>query len=144
MAYLEAEKRDLLSPVEVGPQVETLKFRLTFGNEDCHYPEEMISGCKMIEKCIDCVTELSNIRDNGDGGYVVEIDASLLDHIHVLDSVEIIVWLVKQGTRSRKYGFELYKISEYDTKTDRNIFHKEPVLCVKGESIFVVDDPIEE
>ena len=143
MAYVKGEKRNLLSSVVLGPEVDHLKFRTTFNGEDCHYPEEMISGCKMIEKCIDCCTELSNIRDNGDGGYVVDINASMVDHIHMLDAVEIITWVVKQGTRSRRYGYEMYKTSEYNSEKDRNIMFKEPVLCVKGEATFVVDDPIE-
>lgn len=143
MAYVEGEKRNLLSAVVLGPEVDHLKFRTTFNGEDCHYPEEMISGCKMIEKCIDCCTELSNIRDNGDGGYVVDINASLVDHIHMLDAVEIITWVVKQGTRSRRYAYEMYKTSEYDSGKDRNIMFESPVLCVKGEATFVVDDPIQ-
>lgn len=143
MAYVEGEKRNLLTPVAKGPEVEVLKFRTTFNGEDCHYPAEMISGCKMVEKCIDCCTELSNIRDNGDGGYVVEIQSSLIDHIHMLDAVEIIVWVVKQGSRSRIYGYEMYKTSEFDGEADRSIIFDEPVLCVKGTATFVVDDPIE-
>ena len=62
MAYVQGEKKNLLTPVAKGPDVEHLKFRTTFNGEDCHYPDEMISGCKMIEKCIDCCTELSNTR----------------------------------------------------------------------------------
>lgn len=143
MAYVEGEKRSLLSSVVSGPEVDHLKFRTTFNGEDCHYPAEMISGCKMIEKCIDCCTELSNIRDNGDGGYVVDINASLVDHIHMLDAVEIIAWVIKQGSRSRRYAYEMYKTSQYDGEKDRNILFEEPVLCVKGEATFVVDDPIE-
>ena len=143
MAYVNGEKKSLLTPVAKGPDVEYLKFRTSFNGEDCHYPDEMISGCKMIEKCIDCCTELSNIRDNGDGGYVVDINASLVDHVHMLDAVEIVAWVVKQGSRSRIYGYEMYKTSEYDGEADRNEVFDEPVLCVKGEATFVVDDPIE-
>ena len=106
-----------------------------------HYPGEMISGCKLMEKCIDCVTELSNIRDNGDGGLFVHTQASILKPVHMLDAVEIVVWLVKQGSRSRVYGYEMYKTSEYDIEADRSEVFDEPVLVVKGDTTFVVDEP---
>ncbi len=73
----------------------------------------------------------------------MDISASLVDHVHMLDAVEIIVWVVKQGSRSRRYGYEMYKTSEYDGESDRSEVFDEPVLCAKGEATFVVDDPIE-
>ena len=142
MAKVEGEKRGSLSEVKIGTDVTELKFRLSFGAEDMHYPAEMISGCKLMEKCIDCVTELSNIRDNGDGGLFVHTEGDILEPAHVLDSVEIIVWLIKQGTRSRLYGYEMYKMSAYDAETDRNTVLEEPILTVKGTVVFVVDDPL--
>ena len=108
MAKIEAERRDLLTVVKKGAEVTELKFRCSIHGEDMHYPGEMISGCKLMEKCIDCVTELSNIRDNGDGGLFVHTQASILKPVHMLDAVEIVVWLVKQGSRSRVYGYEMY------------------------------------
>lgn len=140
MAKLEAEKRASLSEVKKGRDVTELKFRMSIGGEDVHYPGEMVSGCKLMEKCIDCVTELSNIRDNGDGGYFVHTDASILRPVHMLDAVEIIVWLIKHGTRSRIYGYEMYKTSEYDGDTDRSEVFDEPIMVVKGETTFVVDE----
>ena len=59
MAKVTGEKRDSLSKVEKGLGVKELKFRLSFGAEDMHYPGEMISGCKLMEKCIDCCTEIT-------------------------------------------------------------------------------------
>ena len=144
MAKIEGEKKASLSKVVKGTAATELKFRLSFGGEDMHYPGEMISGCKLMEKCIDCVTELSNLRDNGDGGYFVHTEADIVIPVHMLDSVEIVVWLIKQGSRSRDYGYEMYKTSEYDAETDRNIVFDEPKLTVKGSTIFVVDDPLEE
>lgn len=138
MAKVEAEKREFLSPVEKGPQVEMLKFRGTFNGEDMHYPGEMISGAKVIERCIDCCTELSNIRDNGDGGLWVAEKASMIYPMHMLDAYEIVTWLIKQGNTSRVYGFELYKTSEYSQETDLSEVFDEPVLTVKGEVTFVV------
>ncbi len=70
MAKIEDE-RDLVSEVKKGSDVTELKFRTSIHGEDMHYPGEMISGCKLMEKCIDCCTELSNIRDGGDGGLFV-------------------------------------------------------------------------
>ena len=141
MAKIEAERRDLLTVVKKGAEVTELKFRCSIHGEDMHYPGEMISGCKLMEKCIDCVTELSNIRDNGDGGLFVHTQASILKPVHMLDAVEIVVWLVKQGSRSRVYGYEMYKTSEYDIEADRSEVFDEPVLVVKGDTKFVVDEP---
>ena len=101
MAKIEAERRDLLTAVKKGPDVTELKFKISIHGEDMHYPGEMISGCKLMEKCIDCVTELSNIRDNGDGGLFVHTQASILTPVHMLDAGEIIVGLVMQGSSSR-------------------------------------------
>ena len=140
MAKVEAEKRALLSEVKKGRDVTELKFRMSINGEDMHYPGEMISGCKLMEKCIDCVTELSNIRDDGDGGLFVHTEANILKPVHMLDAVEVIVWLVKHGRRSRIYGYEMYKTSEYDQKTDRSEVFDEPVLVVKGDTTFVVDE----
>ena len=141
MAKIEAERSDLLTAVKKGPDVTELKFKISIHGEDMHYPGEMISGCKLMEKCIDCVTELSNIRDNGDGGLFVHTQASILKPVHMLDAVEIIVWLIKQGSRSRLYGYEMYKTSEYDIESDRSEVFDEPVLVVKGDTTFVVDEP---
>ena len=141
MAKIEAERRDLLTVVKKGAEVTELKFRCSIHGEDMHYPGEMISGCKLMEKCIDCVTELSNIRDNGDGGLFVHTQASILKPVHMLDAVEIVVWRVKQGSRSRVYGYEMYKTSEYDIEADRSEVFDEPVLVVKGDTTFVVDEP---
>ena len=93
MAKIEAERRDLVSEVKKGSDVTELKFRTSIHGEDMHYPGEMISGCKLMEKCIDACTELSNIRDNGDGGLFVHTEGNILHPVHMLDCVEIIVWL---------------------------------------------------
>ena len=103
-----------------------------------HYPGEMISGCKLMEKCIDCCTELSNIRDKGDGGLFVHTEGNILKPVHMLDAVEIIVWLIKEGATSRVYGYEMYKTSEYNQETDRSEVFDVPVLTVKGDVVFVL------
>ena len=141
MSMIKEEKSNMLSKVEKGLGVKALKFRLSFGAEDMHYPAEMISGCKLIEKCIDCCTEICNIRDNGDGGLIVHIESDIVRPVHVLDAVEIVCWSVEDGKRSRLYGYEMYKTSEYNQQTDRSDVLDEPALTVKGTVVFVVDDP---
>ena len=115
MAKIEAEKRSSLSEVKKGSDVTELKFRLSIHGEDMHYPGEMISGCKLMEKCIDCCTELSNIRDKGDGGLFVHTEGNILRPV--------------------------YKTSEYNQETDRSEVFDEPVLTVKGDVTFVINDP---
>lgn len=56
----------------------------------------------------------------------------------MLDTVEIIVWLIEESNRSRLYGYEMYKTSEYNQKTDRSEVFDEPVFTVKGDVTFVV------
>ena len=124
MAKIEPEKRASLTEVKKGKDVTELKFKMSINGEDMHYPGEMISGCKLMEKCIDCCTELSNI----------------LMPVHMLDAVEIIVWLIKEGKSSRVYGYEMYKTSEYNQKTDRSEVFDVPVLTVKGDVVFVLPE----
>ena len=138
MARIEAERRDLLSEVRKGSDVTELKFRLSIHGEDMHYPGEMISGCKLMEKCIDCCTELSNISD---GGLFVHTEGNILRPVHMLDAVEIICWLIKQGNTSRVYGYEMYKTSEYNQQTDRSEVFDDPILTVKGDVTFVITAP---
>lgn len=114
MAKVVGEKMSSLSKVEKGLGVKELKFRFSFGGEDMHYPGEMISGCKLMEKCIDCCTEMCNIRDNGDGGLIVHTESDIVNSVHMLDAVEVICWVIKDGSRSRLFGYEMYKTSEYD------------------------------
>lgn len=141
MAQVTGEKRDRLTKVQKGLGLKELSFKFSFGAEDLHYPGEMISGCKLMEKCIDCCTEMCNIRDNGDGGLIVHTEADILKSVHVLDAVEIVCWSIKDGSRSRVFGYEMYKTSEYDGQTDRSTVFDEPELAVKGSVVFVVDDP---
>ena len=143
MAKIEPEKRASLTEVKKGKDVTELKFKMSINGEDMHYPGEMISGCKLMEKCIDCCTELSNIRDGGDGGLFVRTEGNILRPVHMLDAVEIVCWLKKQGNRSRVYGYEMYKTSEYDHKTDRSEVFDEPVLTVKGDVTFVIANPVD-
>ena len=51
MAKIQAEMRDRLCEVRKGSDVTELKFKLSINGEDMHYPGEMISGCKLMEKC---------------------------------------------------------------------------------------------
>ncbi len=140
MATIVPEKLDSLTEVKKGKEVTEIKFKMSMGGEDMHYPMEMISGCKLMEKCIDACTELSNIRDKGDGGLFVHTEASILHPVHMLDCVEIIAWLIKEGKTSRTYGYEMYKTSEYDITTDRSEVFDVPVLTVKGDVVFVLPD----
>ena len=98
----------------------------------------MISGCKMTERCIDCCTELSNIRDGGDGGLFVKTTTNITHPMFMLDAYEIYVWLIKQGNTSRTYGYEMWKTSEYNKETDMSEVFDEPILAVKGDVVFVV------
>ncbi|MFR4021054.1 MAG: hypothetical protein ACLT07_08525, partial [Clostridia bacterium] len=88
MAKIEGEMRQYLEKVGHGEEVTMYKFKTSIHGEDCHYPGELISGAKMMEKCIDCCTELSSIRDE-DPGLWVDVHASCLAMAHMLDTFEI-------------------------------------------------------
>lgn len=137
MAKIEAEMRQYLEKVGHGEEVTMYKFKTSIHGEDCHYPGELISGAKMMEKCIDCCTELSSIRDE-DPGLWVDVHASCLSMAHMLDTFEIIVWVKKVGNSSRLYGFEMYKTSEFDLPSNHSEIFDEPVLAMKGEVTFVI------
>lgn len=135
------EMRQNLNDFQKGMDVKMEKFRFLMGTEDAHYPGEMISGCKLLEKCIDCATSLSIKRDKGDGSLFVHTEGDILRPVHICDVVEVIAWSIKDGKRSREYGFEMYKLSEYDPKTDLSEQFDIPPLTVKGKVVMVVNNP---
>ena len=138
MAKVEAERRDLLKNVKKDATLTEWRQNFSMHGEDVHYTLEMVSGCKLLEKCVDCVTELQNIRDEGDGGLIVNVNGDILSPVHAEDAVEVVCWLVKQGNRSRLYGFEMYKTAEFNVDKDRSIVFEEPILAVKGNVTFVI------
>lgn len=135
---IKEEKRELLGDVRVGKEVDHENYRFYFGNEDCHYPGTLISGCKMLEKCIDFATSYYARRENGISNLFVHVDGDILRQVHVSDVMECIVWPVKEGNTSRVCGFEMYKLEEYCKETDVFDVLEEPILTVKGEVTLVL------
>ena len=90
------EKRALLGDLRIGKEVDHENYRFYFGNEDCHYPGTLISGCKMLEKCIDFATSYYARREGGISNLFVHVDGDILRQVHVSDVMECIVWPVKE------------------------------------------------
>lgn len=133
------EMKNLLDPNGRTPEVEIEKHKMMLTSADVHYPGELVSGCHMLEKCIDVATSLSIRRDNGDGSMCASIKADVVYSGHCGDTVEIIVKSLKDGKRSRVYAFEMYKLIEFDNKKYCAAVLEEPKLMVKGEVTLVVE-----
>lgn len=132
------EMRQYLSENKTGKEVVRENYKFMFGEEDCHYPGTLISGCKQLEKCVDFASAFIARRDDGLSNLFVHMDADILHPANTCDVMEVICWAVKDGTKSRVVGFEMYKIEEYDKEKDYFNMLEEPVLCVKGQSTHVV------
>lgn len=138
MPKIEAEKRYLLNNVKKDKNLTEWKQNFSVHGEDVHYTLEMVSGCKILEMCVDCVTELQNIREEGNGGLIAHVNGDLLSPLHAEDAVEIVCWVIKQGNRSRLYGYEMYKTSEFNAEKDHSEVFDVPVLTAKGDVTFVI------
>ena len=131
------EMRQHLTEFKVGKDVEFETYKFMFGEEDCHYPGTLISGCKQLEKCVDLASAFIARRENGTSNLFVHMDADILHPAATCDVMEVVCWPEKDGTKSRIVNFEMYKIEEYDKEKD--FFNMiEPVLCVKGRSTHVI------
>lgn len=138
MAKATGEMRQYLSDTKTGKEVMRESYKFMFGEEDCHYPGTLISGCKLLEKCVDMASAFIARRDDGLSNLFAHMDADILHSVNTCDVMEVICWAVKDGNKSRTVGFEMYKIEEYDKVKDYFNMLEEPVLCVKGQSIHVV------
>lgn len=131
--------REFLSENVESANVKVDKLRKMITMDDIHYPQELISGCHMLEMCVDAATMLCIRRDHGDGSMCAHIDADVIASGHCGDTVEIVVKAVKDGKRSRVYAFEMYKMIEFDKDAYWYNVLEEPILMVKGEVTLVVE-----
>lgn len=138
MAKIQEEMRKYLSDNSMGKEVQRENFKFMFGEEDCHYPGTLISGCKLLEKCVDFASAFAARRDGGMSNLFAHMEADILYSVHTCDVMEVICWKVKDGNKSRVIGFEMYKIEEYDKAKDYFNMLEEPILCVKGECVCVL------
>lgn len=132
------EMRNLLGENGSSPEVQVERLRMLVGNDDIHYAGGLMSGCRMLEKCVDAATILCIRRDNGDGSMCANIKADVFASGACDDTIEIVVKSVKDGKRSRVYAFEMYKLIEFDLATYWYKVLDEPLLMVKGEVTLVV------
>ena len=139
----EAERRDLVSEVKKGSDVTELKFRTSIHGEDMHYPGEMISGCKLMEKCIDCCHRAQQHQRWRRRRTVRTHTGKYPQSLFICwTQLRSSCWLEEAGQADRElYGYEMYKTSEYDhrdqtvRKCSTNLY-----LAVKGDATFVVDE----
>jgi acyl-CoA thioesterase FadM len=57
------------------------------------------------------------------------------------DTIEVIIWLEKEGSRSRTYGYHIYKIIENHREQDVFEVLEKPVLVCDGTAVCVVKKP---
>ena len=132
------ELRQYLSDTTTGKTVERENYKFMFGEEDCHYPGTLISGCKLLEKCVDFASAFIARRDDGLSNLFVHMDADILHSVNTCDVMEVVCQTVRDGNKSRVVAFEMYKIEEYDKEKDYFNMLEEPIICVKGQSTHVV------
>lgn len=133
------EMRNLLGDNGNTPDVQIERLRMLIGNDDIHYAGGLMSGCRMIEKCVDAATVLCIRRDNGDGSMCANVKADVLASGHCDDTIEVVVKSIKDGKRSRVYAFEMYKLIEFDLEKYWYTVLEEPKLMVKGEVTLIVE-----
>ena len=125
-----------------GADVTELRSKFRTDCETVHYSDYMFSGPQILAFAVDVMTELSERRDNGDGSLLAKTDANYHASLFAEETIEVIVWLEKEGSRSRTYGFEMYKLIEYHRIPDDKFkILDEPILVSDGTLVCVVKKP---
>jgi acyl-CoA thioesterase FadM len=103
----------------------------------------MLSGPQILQYAIDALTDFTVRRDNGDGSLLANINCNIREGLYGGDTIEVIIWLEKEGSRSRTYGYQIWII--IDNHRERDVFEvlEEPRLILDGTAVAVVKKPRE-
>ena len=127
-----------------GPEINEMRLRYKTDCSGSHYSEYMFSGPQILTFAMDALTDFSVRRDDGDGSLDANINVNFHSPLYGGDTIEQIMWVIKEGRRSRVYGFKVYKIVERIKGTDSCKVLNPPVLVCNGESTTVIKKPREE
>lgn len=122
-----------------GREVNETRFIMKVAAYDARYPRNMLAGSDMMRFVADMATDLS-LRRDGDSSMLANISVNFHESVFGGETLEIVGWTIKDGSRSRLYGIAMYKLVSYhaghwDRKKDTAESYKvldEPVLCVSG------------
>lgn len=109
-----------------------------------HYSDYMFSGPQILQYAIDALTDFTVRRDNGDGSLLANVDTNFRAELFGGDTIEVIIYLIKEGNRSRTYGYQIWKIVENHREQDVFEVLAEPVLICDGTAVCVVKKPRED
>lgn len=126
-----------------GPQLNEMRLRYKTNCENCHYSDYMLSGPQILAYAIDALTDLTVRRDNGDGSLLVNTNANYRAGLFGGDTIEVIIWVESEGSRSRTYGYRIYKIIENHREQDVFEVLENPQLVCDGTAVCVVKKPRE-
>lgn len=124
-----------------GADLQEFRMRWRTDNEGVHYSDYMFSGPQILGMAVDVMTEFSQRRDNGDASLLVKTDANYRASLFAEETVEVIVYVIKEGNKSRTYGYEMYKLTDYH-RGENEWFDvlDEPVLVSDGTLVCVVHE----
>jgi len=122
----------------VGEQLTETRLRFKTNRSVPDLPDDMFGGGQILTFAMDCLTDFSIRRDNGDGSLDANINVNFRHPLYRGDTVESINWLIREGRRSRVYGFALYKTIAYDKEDGSYKVCNPPILICDGESTTVV------
>ena len=123
---------------ENGSQVTELRLRYKTNCMLNHYSAYMFSGPQIIQYSIDAMTDLTVRRDNGDGSMLANVNVNLRAPLYGGDTIEVLVYLEKEGKRSRTYGTQIWKIIHNRREDDVFDVLEEPILIMDGSLTCVV------
>jgi len=126
-----------------GPEVKEMRLRYKVNSKDCYYSNYMLSGPQILQFAIDALTDFTVRRHNGDGSMLANTNANYRDSLHGGDTIEVIIWLESEGTRSRTYGYNIYKLIKNRPADDVFDVLDEPKLVSDGALVCVVKKPRE-
>lgn len=124
-----------------GSGVNELRLRYKTNCECNHYSNYMYSGPQILSYAIDALTDLTVRRDNGDGSLLANVNANFRAGLFGGDTIEVIIYLDKEGRRSRTYAYQIWKIIENHREQDVFEVLEEPVLVLDGTAVCVVKKP---
>lgn len=134
-------EREFIIDNPKGAEVTELRLRFRTDCDTVHYADYMFSGPQVLGFAVDAMTQLSERRDDGDCSMLVHTTSNYRESLFAEETIEVIVFLEKEGTRSRTYGFRIYKLTTYDRKEDKCYVLDQPVLVCDGTAICVVKKP---
>ncbi|WP_130861964.1 hotdog fold domain-containing protein [Bacilliculturomica massiliensis] len=124
-----------------GPELKEMRLRYKTNCENNHYSDYMLSGPQILQYAIDALTDFTVRRDDGDGSLLANVNANFRAGLFGGDTIEVIIWLESEGSRSRTYGYRIYKIIENHREQDVFEVLDEPQLILDGTGVAVVKKP---